>query len=323
MENREFWTRANRKSKVTRTSIRILPHGDLARPRASDLQQPSESELQQAVLNNAPIWRLSVFYRTGFDEESNFGEMYVSLGAAVEAQLRFPIDAEVEPFDFMRPKSREFDFNELSFETLVSIMGRGEPPYFLVYRALQGAGVHGKNNRLSERVLEWIGAAGKKAIEAEYGENWKAIAALEYCAKHFHPTSLASLAARVQVADSIADYNYDAGYASRELEVLFGGAERVALQSVEARRAAGEGGGKASRERRRANLEFVMQEIEKLAQFVNLFSEDRIFAQAFESAHGLQPSMPKSSKTLEDYGTALRSEEPFKTRYETVFRKST
>jgi hypothetical protein len=188
---------------------------------------------------------------------------------------------------------------------------------------LQGAGVHGKNNRLSERVIDWVGAVGKEALEAKYGENWTAIAALEYCAKHFHPTSLASLAARVLVADLIADSDYDAGYASKWLEVLFGGVERVALQSVEARRVAGEGGGRASRERRRANLELVMLEIEKLAQVVGLISEDRILAQAFESARELQPNMPKSSKTLEDYGTALRSEEPYKKRYEAVFRKST
>jgi len=323
MENREFWTRANRKSKVTRTSIGVVPHGDLARPRASDLQQPSESELQQAVLNDAPIWRLSVFYRTGFGEEDRFGEMYASLGEAEEAQLRFPIGGEVDPFGFLRPKSREFDFNELSGETIISIYGRGRPPYFLIYEALQGAGVHGKNNRLSERVIDWVGAVGKEALEAKYGENWTAIAALEYCAKHFHPTSLASLAARVLVADLIADSDYDAGYASKWLEVLFGGVERVALQSVEARRVAGEGGGRASRERRRANLELVMLEIEKLAQVVGLISEDRILAQAFESARELQPNMPKSSKTLEDYGTALRSEEPYKKRYEAVFRKST
>lgn len=85
---------------------------------------------------------------------------------------------------------------------------------------------------------------------------------------------------------------------------------------------AGIAGGKASRKRRLANLKILIEEIEKLSGVVDLISEERIVAQAIESSQGREPYMPKSKKTLDEYGTALRSEEPFKTRYEAVFRKN-
>lgn len=80
--------------------------------------------------------------------------------------------------------------------------------------------------------------------------------------------------------------------------------------------------GQKSKQRKHQNLECFMQEIEMLASSVGIFTEDRIVAQAYESALEHNPNMPKSKKTREDYETALRSEEPFKSRYEAVFRKN-
>lgn len=322
MENQEFWTKANRVAKVTRTSIRDLCDGDFGRPRASDLVHPSESELKQAILNRAPIWRLTVFHRTGFDEEESFDKLHTTREAAEAAQSLYQVNMEIDPLDFMRPKSQDFDPRELSFETVISVGGRGEPPYFLVYKALNGAGIMDGKNRTSEHVLSWVGRSGRDELKTQFGENWEAVAELEYCVKHFHPTSLATLAARVLVADFVADRDYDAGYASRELEMLMGGAEQTAIQAAEVRKKAGEGGGKASIARKLECLEVVMQEIELLSETVGLISETRILATAFENASKRHAGMPKSSKTWFEYETTLRSEEPFKSRYEAVFKKT-
>ncbi|WP_157770095.1 hypothetical protein [Ruegeria marisrubri] len=94
------------------------------------------------------------------------------------------------------------------------------------------------------------------------------------------------------------------------------------MQSANIRKRAGDAGARASRERRLANLEVLLQEIEKLGSAAGLISEDRIVAEAFERARKQNPQMPQSNKTVENYLTTLRSEEPFKSRYEAVFRKN-
>jgi hypothetical protein len=322
MEDKEFWTKANRSTTVQRTDITEIPHDSLNTPSEEFLTHPDDMEVRAAVLKGDPLWRLLVSYRTGFDQESSFGETFASKEQAISAEKKYAVGIEYDLLPFLRPTLKDFDAQNLSIETMLSIFGRGEPPYFLIDEALQGAGVFGETNRLSEHVISWVGPSGRSELEAEYGENWEFVAALEYCAKHYHPTSLATLAARALVGDSIAVGDYDLGYASRELVMSHGGAERIALQSVDVRKMAGEGGAKASRERKLANLLVLIEEIEKLADTVGLISEDRIVAQAFESGRDRQPNMPKSKRSLEDYGTALRSEEPFKTRYEAVFRRN-
>lgn len=94
------------------------------------------------------------------------------------------------------------------------------------------------------------------------------------------------------------------------------------IQTEEVNKVRGQKGGEASRKRRKTNLEAMMREIEKLAGAAGLISEERIVEQAMEAARERETNFPKSRKTLDDYGTALRSEEPFKSRYEAVFRKN-
>ena len=77
-----------------------------------------------------------------------------------------------------------------------------------------------------------------------------------------------------------------------------------------------------SSEKRFINIEYLLKEIENLAGHHPAFSEESIFKQAYENARVKNPNMPKSKKTLDEYGTVLRSEEPFKSRYEAVFRKN-
>ncbi|MCA0930661.1 MULTISPECIES: hypothetical protein [Ruegeria] len=94
------------------------------------------------------------------------------------------------------------------------------------------------------------------------------------------------------------------------------------VRSAKTRLRAGEAGARASRKRRLQNLESLMQQIEELSDAVGLINEERIVEQALEKTVEKRKDFPKSAKTHADYGTALRSEEPFKSRYEAVFKKN-
>ncbi len=198
---------------------------------------------------------------------------------------------------------------------------RGEPPYELIYEALHGAGVY-ENYGTSRLIFDWLGDDGCDWLKTEYGENWECVAILEYCTVHFPSSALVTLAARIMVADFVSNNGFDAGYASRELIMLASGSEEVAILATNTRKKAGEAGARASRERRLQNLELLMQQIEQLSDAVGFFSEERIVEQALEKTVEKQKDFPKSQKTHADYGTALRSEEPFKSRYEAVFKKN-
>lgn len=85
---------------------------------------------------------------------------------------------------------------------------------------------------------------------------------------------------------------------------------------------AGNSGGKASKTKRTARLEAYMVQVEILADLVGKIDESRILEQAWENACGLRTDMPKTPKIRFEYEVELRSIEPFKTRYEHVFRKN-
>lgn len=304
------------------TEVSQLQAGHDRRPMADAIEYPVDVDLQKAVLNDEPIWEVKTTYRTGLEDEKSMVELFATESDALNFEAKYPIGAEIDIFDFLEPESKGFDPENLSLATELSIFGRGEPPYFLIYEALEGAGVYDEKWHLSKDVLAWLGNKGMRALRGRFGDNWDVVAALEFCSKNFHSTSLATLAARALCAEYVADSDYDAGYASRELELLVIGAEEVAIKALRARELAGKGGGKSAQKRRLKNLEILMGEIEKLSGAVGLFSESRIVAQAIDSARDLEPKMPKSKSTLDGYGTALRSEEPFKSRYEAVFRKN-
>ena len=131
-----------------------------------------------------------------------------------------------------------------------------------------------------------------------------------------------SLAARIFLARFVTHDDFSAGYWTKEFEAIYGGTERAAVRSTEAHMKAGVAGGEASRARKLEYLEIVMQEIERLSDVASIMSEDRILAQAFENARKRDPSVPKTSKTQFDYEVTLRSDEPFKSRYQSVFGKN-
>ena len=116
--------------------------------------------------------------------------------------------------------------------------------------------------------------------------------------------------------------DFTAGYVTKEIEAIAGGTEAAAILAAKTRKKAGEAGARASRDRRLQNLELLMHEIEQLSGAVGLISEERIIERALEKADTRKNDFPKSQNTHADYVTALRSEEPFKSRYDAVFWKS-
>jgi hypothetical protein len=85
------------------------------------------------------------------------------------------------------------------------------------------------------------------------------------------------------------------------------------IQSAQANKARGSKGGKASEQAKRRNLECLMKELEVLGDMYPRMSEDAIFQQAYFNAAS-RTKMPKSPKSIVDYGATLRSDEPYKSR---------
>ncbi|WP_283644284.1 hypothetical protein, partial [Marinovum algicola] len=227
------WTCANRKETVLAVRILELLDGDLMRPKIEHLGPADSEDIKRAVQSREKLWAVHVTTKPSFDSERTFLQFFACAENAENAVSEYPIGAEIDFWEDLRPKSRDFETGKLSIETAVSILGRGEPPYFLIYDALHGAGVY-ENFKTSKEVLNWLGNEGAQWLASEYGENWEVVAVMEYCVRHFPATSLACMAARVMVADFISDGDYDTGYASRELEVLAGGAENLAQKALDA-----------------------------------------------------------------------------------------
>lgn len=92
------------------------------------------------------------------------------------------------------------------------------------------------------------------------------------------------------------------------------------LQTTEADKVRGQKGGDASGRTRRQNLDCLFGEVELLGDLFPRMSEEAIFEQAYLNATQKR-SMPKSPKTIDAYGTTIRSDERYKARYEAIFRK--
>ncbi|MCP3971248.1 MAG: hypothetical protein GY717_13200 [Rhodobacteraceae bacterium] len=98
------------------------------------------------------------------------------------------------------------------------------------------------------------------------------------------------------------------------------GAAIKGIQSTQSDEARGRKGGEASERLKRDNIEAFWAEIEVLGDLFPRMSEQSIFAQAYANA-AAKRKMPKSRKTIENYGVTIRSEQPFKARFDALFRK--
>lgn len=326
--NENKWTKANRRTEVIRHEIRPEVVGSA--PGFSKDRVTNFGNDFRDLEDGDTVWVVWITTRTGLDKESNGATFFHCERAAKEAVSSMPVGTVYgDEFGFPM-RFREF-FSRASkagssHDFLSRFFGVGdeEAVHFKCYEALSEAGVICKKSyETSQAVLDWLGQDHINWMRENLGENWSCVGELEYCVNHFPDSSLATLAAKLFVAQFVTHDDFAAGYLTKEIEAIAGGTEEVALQSTNARKKAGEGGGKAARERREANLETLMREIEKLSDAANLVSEDLILAQAQKSAGEFSNKMPKSKATLADYETTLRSVEPFKSRYEAVFRKNT
>jgi len=315
------WTRSTRKTVVLSSTIRDLSADQFLKPKLEHLSSlPADAPIRNAIENDLPIWGLTTFYRTGLDQEGSKMSWHVSEEAAVQSMQ--PEGAVIDVADFMRPSSVEFVVGSICAETYLTAWGmRGEAPYELIYEALHGAGVY-HNFDVSPLVLAWIGDAGKIWFEEEYGENWHSVVLLEYCLAHFGSDALATLAARILVSEFIANNDFDAGYASRELIMLASGAEEVALKSRANQEKRAREGGRASSVKKAMRLSMYMDEIEKLSPLVEMISEDRVLSQAWDNLKKEHSDWPVTPKVRFDYEVELRSTEPNKSRYNLFFGKS-
>lgn len=96
----------------------------------------------------------------------------------------------------------------------------------------------------------------------------------------------------------------------------------TAVQDAKRKSKAGLVGGNKSRQRRLDNLEALIVELEAFSDVAGRFPEQALFDQAWANA-AASIDLPKSKKSREDYGVQLRSDEPFKSRYDAVFGKNT
>ncbi|WP_305972080.1 MULTISPECIES: hypothetical protein [unclassified Mameliella] len=100
----------------------------------------------------------------------------------------------------------------------------------------------------------------------------------------------------------------------------FEGAALEGIKSAEVAKIRGKKGGQASGRNRQENLKVFMSEIEALSDTFPRMSEEAIFAQAYANA-AAKRKMPRSRKVIDSYGDAIRSEQPFKARFDAIFRK--
>ncbi|MGR3551593.1 hypothetical protein [Pseudooceanicola sp.] len=321
------WTKANRLTEVIKHEVRIEKVGEPLGFSRESLAPYGDAF--EHMSDGEKIYTVWMTTRTGLDREVISCTVFLTEEEALHAIRSRPVgtitgDGFGFPLRFkeMICKVRG-PFQSQELLSKLFLMQDEEAVHFKCYEALLKAGViNEKNYDISQQVLDWLGEVHVQWMKKEYGENWSCVGELEYCLNHFPDSSLATLAAKLFFAQFVSYDDFSAGYYTKEIEAIAGGTEGAALSTTETRKKAGRAGGQASRERRLANLEIMMQEIEALSRVVGIISEERILQQARESASRRCDTMPKSKSTLADYETALRSEEPFRSRYESVFRKN-
>ncbi len=278
------WTKANRLTEVIRHEI--WPEVVGSTLGSSKDGVTNFDELLKDFEDGDTVWFVWLTTRTGLDRECVGATIFSCESDAIEAVNSMPVGT-VYGDEFGFPMRLKEFFG--SWTTTVSpdrflryfVHRDNESMHFKCYEALSEAGVISKSNyEISEPVLDWLGQDHVNWMKETFGENWSCVGELEYCLNHFPDSSLATLAAKLFVAQFVTNDDFSAGYLTKEIEGIAGGTEEVVLQTTNARKKAGEGGGKAARERKQANLETLMCEIEKLSDAAKLVSEKLILAQA-------------------------------------------
>lgn len=309
------WTKANRrKTVIKRTIIKQVVGEDFG---------PSEENLSfyggslAKLKRGDPIWRVSLTTKEGLDKEAVSWQYFTSLEEA-EAELQFI----PEGMSFGDEIGFPMRFKEFGADFLAPMFGAYDDGFWVhVYEALQGAGVLTEANMTSQMVLDWVGEEHIDWMMGEFGESWSVVAELEYCVAHFPKSSLATLGALIRFFEFCAIEPFSVGYFVRQFEVIYHGVEELAKSASDTRKKAGAGGGQVSGRTRHENLLAFMSEIEMLGDLYPRVSEAVIFSQAYANT-AAKRKMPKTKKVIEEYGVTIRSEAPFKARFDAIFRKN-
>lgn len=94
----------------------------------------------------------------------------------------------------------------------------------LAWQTLKDAGLTDGIN-ITSKVIEFLGAPRIKGLQAAYGDNWQAVAEMEYCWYNLDASSSAYIAAQKQYHYFITKNDFAAGYLQRDLEILVQGVE--------------------------------------------------------------------------------------------------
>lgn len=155
-------------------------------------------------------------------------------------------------------------------------------------------------------------------------ENWTVAAELAYCSEMFPSDSLVFRAAEVMFHYFITKDDAMFGYLFRDLLVLESQLEKTASRIKDKEIKAGKGGGDKSARAKTKRLDSFMDELEALGNLYPTMNRKAIEDQAFDNA--IKKNRDLWSQGIgqkENYlSTYIRSEEPYKTRYSTIFIKT-
>ncbi len=318
----ERWTKANKLTEITKHEVRRLTVGidDELIPKGRVFDDAgSATELSEGD----SVWAVWFEAKTGLDERE-FGMAYFASEKAAHDQTRLLPkgtifgDAAGYPTR-IRAFMEDYRGDKRKALSLMFSKGSSERVELICYEALHGAGVL-TDYWTSAHVLDWVGEGDVAWMKSEFGENWSALAEYEYCLHHFPKSSLASLAAHLRLCTYVTLDEFTEGYLARQIEAVYYGTEQVVQSAIKVRKRAGVGGGQASARLRQQRLETFMREIENLADLATRMPEPAIVTQAFANASEKMDKFWKlGGGQAEKYAVYLRSEEPFKTRYFSIF----
>ena len=321
------WIKPNRMTEIITHEVAELKIGEGLGPPLKHLTETFSDDFSKAKTGD-PVWQVLLVTRTGLDKEE-LGLSYFTTEEDAQEQVsimpvglvfgdhcRFPLRFKhlFENESFNRTKG------STSILHLLVGLRDEEAVTGLCYQALVGAGVKSeKTYNTTGQVLNWVGKEHSDWMKECFGENWSSVAEYEYCKNHFPDSSLASLAAALFVTQFVICDDFAAGYLTKEIETIAGGTEEIANKAVAAQERRTEASGTKSKNQKLERLELLMQEIEALSGVAGVISEKRILEQAWENAEASRGDIPKTKKIRFKYEVELRSIEPFRSRYRTVF----
>ncbi len=316
------WTKPNRLTEVISTDIREEIVGSF--PGYSLESLASQIDVEN-LRDGDTVWTVWTKYLTGMDRKTYGAAIFASRAEAESAAQKMPVGTKFgDGFGF--PKRFKDLFEGQDATKIMSYMfstGDDDAVDFTCYEAFFESGVDRvKFGGLSEKVVQWLGDEHIHWMREEFGENWEAVARLEYVMNHFPDSSLVGLAAKLFFAKFVTYDDFATGYLVKELEAVIAGTEEKAMAALEAQskriKASGEKSAKAKLER----LEAFMCEVEGLADLAGRISERAILDQAWLNLSSYREDTPKTLSTRQDYETAVRCDPPFMDRYHAVFAKS-